>query len=229
MTICPTTSSFWKKPLSKLGFEVVSASNGEEALNLVADTDPDLVLLDLSMPVMGGLDVLRSLRADPNHGTLPVILLTAKTELNDLVTGLDSGADDYIRKPFRIEEVAARIKAHLRIQALQRQILENEKLLGKVEGIGQTLVTLAHHINNATQAISGMAQVCNARKDNLQQHHQLAEIAISQSARISAVLKSIQQMVDHVQVKTTDYAGDPDRMLDIEADLQQRLERLDRE
>ncbi len=107
------------------------------------------------------------------------------------MTRLDSGADDYIRKPFRIEEVAARIKAHLRIQALQRQILENEKLLGKVKGIGQTLVTLAHHINNATQTISGMAQVCNARKDNLQQHHQLAETAIGQSARISAVLKSI--------------------------------------
>ena len=116
-----------------------------------------LCFLDLSRPVMDGLEVLRSLRADPDPGTLPVILLTAKTELNDLVTGLDSGADDYIRKPFRIEEVAARIKAHLRIQALQRQILENEKLLGKVEGIGQTLVTLAHHINNATQAISGMA------------------------------------------------------------------------
>ena len=87
----PLNVEFLEEELVKLGFEIVTASNGEEALHRVADTHPDLVLLDLSMPVMDGLEVLKSLRADPKHGTLPVILLTAKTDLDDLVAGLDTG------------------------------------------------------------------------------------------------------------------------------------------
>ncbi len=223
----PLNLEYLEEELKILGYEVVTATDGEQALKQVASAGPDLVLLDLSMPNMDGLEVLQALRADPRYQGLPVILLTARKEYEDRVKGLDAGADDYITKPFHMGEVAARIKAQLRIQDLQREVVERGKILARVEGIGQTLVTLSHHINNAAQAISGMSQLCQTDPENIQQHHQLAQIALKQTNRISAVLQSLQQMVDHMDVRTVDYAGDPDRMLDIEEDLQKRLEALE--
>ena len=223
----PPNVEYLEEELTALGYDVVTAIDGETALEQVAEQIPDLVLLDLSLPGRDGLSVLEALRSDPVHRGLPVILLTARKEVEDRVKGLDAGADDYITKPFHIGEVAARIKAHLRIQTLQREVLEREKRLSRLQGIGQTLVTLAHHINNATQAISGMAQLCRDGPTDLEQHHQLVNISLRQSAKISAVLQSLQLMVEQMDARTTDYAGDPDRMLDIEKELSRRLEELD--
>ncbi len=223
----PLNVEFLEEELTALGYEVATATDGEAALEQVDEQRPDLVLLDLSLPGRDGLAVLETLRSDPSYRGLPVILLTARKELEDRVKGLDAGADDYITKPFHMGEVAARIKAQLRIQSLQREVLEREKRLARLQGIGQTLVTLAHHINNATQAISGMAQLCRDGPDDLGQHHQLVDISLRQSVKISAVLQSLQQMVEQMDARTTDYAGDPDRMLDIETELSRRLEELD--
>ena len=222
----PLNLEYLQEELQTLGYDVITAADGEEALRKVSSAGPDLVLLDLSMPGMDGLEVLRTLREDPDYRGLPIVLLTARKELDDRVKGLDAGADDYITKPFQIDEVAARIKAQLRIQELQREVLEREKTLARVEGIGQTLVTLAHHINNATQAISGMAQLCQADGSDPEQNRQLVRIALKQSARISAVLHSLQQVVDRMDIRTADYAGDPDRMLDIEENLRILLRTL---
>ncbi len=225
----PLNVEYLEEELQRLGFEVWTAADGETALDLVASVGPDLILLDLSLPGIDGIDVIRSLRDGPEHQGLPIILLTASKELEDRIRGLDAGADDYITKPFQMPEVAARINAHLRIQALQDEVLSRERRIARLDGVGQTLVTLAHHINNATQAISGMAQLSQLNPEDAEQHKQMSETAIRQTARICAVLKTLQQMVDRMDIKTTDYAGDPDRMLDIEDDLQRRLEALGRE
>jgi len=213
--------------LTTLGFDVVTATDGEMALEQTVKEQPDLLLLDLSLPKKDGLEVLALLRADPQFESLPVILLTARKEYEDRVKGLDAGADDYITKPFHLGEVTARIKALLRMQELQRQVLHRETYLSKVEGVQQTLVTLAHHINNATQAISGMAQICQGDPNDVPQHHQLVEVAHNQSMKISAVIQCLQKMVDHLDIRTADYAGDPDRMLDIEGELKDFLDTLE--
>ena len=223
----PLNVEYLEEELQALGYEVATAEDGEVALREIARTRPDLILLDLSMPKMDGLEVLRVLRADADYRGLPVILLTARKEYDDRVKGLDAGADDYITKPFHLGEVVARIKALLRIQELQREVLEREKRLARVEVIGQIMVTLAHHINNAIQAVFGMAQLCEAAPDNLQSHHHLVDIALKQSAKISAVLKCLQKMVDRMDLRTADYAGDPNRMLDIEEDLKRSLDALE--
>ena len=89
-------------------------SSGEAALQAVAARAPDLVILDLNLPVLGGLDVCRILRARPDAKTLPIIMLTARTGENDRVQGLEEGADDYVTKPFSLRELAARVRAVLR-------------------------------------------------------------------------------------------------------------------
>ena len=93
------------------GFETTVVSDGAEALPAVRSTSPDLVLLDLMLPGMNGIDVCRAIRAESG---VPVVMLTAKTDTVDIVLGLESGADDYVVKPFKPKELVARIRARLR-------------------------------------------------------------------------------------------------------------------
>ncbi|MBT5832462.1 MAG: response regulator [Candidatus Latescibacteria bacterium] len=223
----PLNLDFLEEQLLLLNHEVEKAIDGNQALDQIRSFLPDLVLLDYDMPEKNGVEVLEILRKDESFASLPVIMITAKRDHEDRLAGIEAGADDYITKPFHMDEVATRIRSLLRLRDLQQQIVDREKKLSQVEGVGQTLVTLAHHINNATQAIAGMAQLCGQAPDNLAQHQQLASISLVQSQKITAVIDSLQEMVDRMNLKTADYAGDPDKMFDIEADLKKRLEQIE--
>jgi two-component system alkaline phosphatase synthesis response regulator PhoP len=100
--------------LEKEGYDVLSASDGEKALEIVRKSAPDLVILDLMLPVIAGLEVCRFIRKDLSTEHLPIIMLTAKTEDLDKIIGLELGADDYITKPFNVRELISRIRAVLR-------------------------------------------------------------------------------------------------------------------
>jgi DNA-binding response OmpR family regulator len=104
-------------PLRKDGYEVVQATDGREALARFAETTFDLVVLDVMMPKVDGLEVCRRLRA---RSTVPIIMLTAKSEEIDKVLGLELGADDYITKPFSLREFRSRVKAALRRAGMTR-------------------------------------------------------------------------------------------------------------
>jgi two-component system phosphate regulon response regulator PhoB len=100
--------------LEKEGFAVCSAGDGEEALLQISENKPDAVLLDWMLPLVSGLEVCRQIRRAPQSRSLPIILLTARGEEADRVRGLDSGADDYIVKPFSPSELVARLRAVIR-------------------------------------------------------------------------------------------------------------------
>jgi DNA-binding response OmpR family regulator len=107
----PMVREVLSRYLEKEGFAVCAAADGEEALTLFAAEAPDIVLLDLMLPKIDGLEVFRRMRAS---GSTPVIMLTAKGEETDRVVGLELGADDYVTKPFSPREVIARVRAVLR-------------------------------------------------------------------------------------------------------------------
>jgi DNA-binding response OmpR family regulator len=96
------------------GYTVKGASSGQAALDIIAQQLPDLVVLDIVMPEMDGLEVCRRLRADPFTSKLPIIFLTARGRATDIVQGLDTGGDDYLTKPFEVMELPARVRALLR-------------------------------------------------------------------------------------------------------------------
>ena len=100
--------------LSKEGFDVCSALDGEEGLALIKKEVPDLVLLDLMLPGLDGIEICRKLKTDYSTRSIPIIMVTAKGEESDIVLGLGMGADDYIVKPFRPRELMARIRSVLR-------------------------------------------------------------------------------------------------------------------
>lgn len=99
-------------------YEVLTAVDGEEALSVAREKKPDLVLLDIMMPKMDGIDVCRQLKADPSLPFMPIIMITAKTGAQDVVTALDAGADEYLTKPVDHGALVARVKSMLRIKAL---------------------------------------------------------------------------------------------------------------
>jgi two-component system phosphate regulon response regulator PhoB len=105
--------------LAQAGHEVVSALNAEQAQQIIKRALPDLILLDWMLPGMSGIDLCRKLRADERVKPVPIIMLTARSEERDKVLGLETGADDYITKPFSPRELVARIKAVLRRRAPQ--------------------------------------------------------------------------------------------------------------
>jgi two-component system phosphate regulon response regulator PhoB len=100
--------------LTREGYQVGSAATGEDALKAARSELPDLIVLDLMLPGIDGLEVTKLLKSDTNTSTIPIVMLTAKGDEADIVTGLELGADDYITKPFSPRVVAARIKAVLR-------------------------------------------------------------------------------------------------------------------
>jgi len=107
--------------LEREGHKVVPAQTGEDALNLVKTKRPDLIILDLMLPGIQGLEVCRHIRANPDYSDIPILILSAKDTEMDRVLGLEMGADDYITKPFSVRELIARIRVALRRADGQRK------------------------------------------------------------------------------------------------------------
>jgi two-component system response regulator QseB len=118
----PRLASFLEKGLRSNGFVTTLAADGDRAIALARDDDFDLLMLDLGLPGKDGTDVLRELRASGQR--MPVIILTARDDVSDKVGGLEGGADDYVTKPFRFEELLARVRARLRDErTVERTVL----------------------------------------------------------------------------------------------------------
>lgn len=114
--------------LSREGYEVLSATNGEEGLRRVREETPDLVLLDLMLPGIDGVELCRELKSEPKTRGVPIIMVTAKGDESDVVLGLGVGADDYIKKPFSPKELVARVRAVLRRAPLRHEDSKNLRI-----------------------------------------------------------------------------------------------------
>lgn len=126
--------------LGKSGFNLIEASDADEAQERLADDLPDLILMDWMLPGMSGIDLARRLKRDDYSRAVPIIMLTARSEEDDRVGGLDAGADDYVTKPFSPRELVARIKAVLR-----RASPEGDSDLLEADGL--KLDTLSHRVS----------------------------------------------------------------------------------
>jgi two-component system, OmpR family, alkaline phosphatase synthesis response regulator PhoP len=170
--------------LEKEGFSVTAAASGEEALRLAAGSPPDLILLDLMLPGLGGFDVCRALKREPRTAAVPVVMLTARGEDADVVAGLELGAEDYITKPFSPKVLAARIRSVLRRHAPSMEDASNRhasavltagaltldpsrheaRVDGRVADLTPTEFTLLHFLARHPGWVFTRAQIIDAVK-----------------------------------------------------------------
>ncbi len=187
-----------RRILRRHDYDTLTAKDGKSGLELARRDRPDLVLLDVMMPGIDGLEVCRQLKGDRETRKIMIILVTGRGSTDNLVEGLEAGADDYITKPFQLPELMARVRSALRVKQLTDEIEErNRELLRsqrermrseKMATIGLLATGIAHEFNNIMSGISGFAQLAEtnpAFKDRL------VELAKSQSERALQITRSL--------------------------------------
>jgi DNA-binding response OmpR family regulator len=151
------------------GYEVVKAASGEEALGKLSGNQIDLILLDVMMPKMSGIEVLEKLRADEKTKAIPVVMVTVLKETEDKVKALEAGCDDFISKPFDKIELLARVKSILKISYYRRQLEEEEKFKAVVDKIsdGIAICSQDYLIKDSNAAILKYLNVSDPANVNL--------------------------------------------------------------
>ncbi len=143
-----------RKRLRYEGYETVEAYDGEECLLRARECSPDLIILDVMMPKLDGYEVCRNLKSNRKTAYIPVLMLTAKGEVESKVKGLGAGAQDYVAKPFNYTELSARIKSLLTAQAAREQLVQEEKS----EALDHMMEGVVHELRNPLTSIGGFAR-----------------------------------------------------------------------
>lgn len=143
------TQYILNKLLSKNGYDVLIANNGQEALEVIKDDLPKAIVADWTMPIMDGIELCNILKSDEKYKLIYYIILTARTSLKDRVKGLDVGADDFLLKPIENQELLARIRSGVRIHNLQNELKSIEHSKALIE----MACTIGHKLNNPLSSL----------------------------------------------------------------------------
>ena len=200
--------------LTHLGHESRSASDGGEAWELFQAEPVPLVILDLTMPVLDGLEVCRRIRAHDAGGVTFVLVLTARDARDDLTEVLDAGADDYVAKPSTPENLRARLEIATRriAQDEARRAAEAELARARwLAGIGETTIALEHEINNPLSALLGHAELLLMDRNLSADQREQLQVVREQAARIAEVVRRLAKLKNPQSVEYLSGA----RMLDL--------------
>ncbi len=146
---------FIREMLHKAGYHIHTAQDGVHCLESVADLNPDLILMDVVMPKMNGIEACKRLKSEPVSERIPVIFVTGSTDDKTLKEAFDAGASDFVSKPVRQVELLARVRTVLNQQLMMRRLAEKEKLKGVLETAGG----VCHELNQPLQYILGVVQL----------------------------------------------------------------------
>src|SRR5277367_4964749 len=167
----PINVQLLKRKLERAGLGVITANNGLEALEQVKEHKPDLILLDLMMPDMDGIEVCQRLQERSDTRSIPVIFVTARTTKESKLEGLAVGAVDYITKPIDLDETVARVQTQLRFAAVNRENLELQRRLEesrRAATIGAVAQGIAHNLNNLLGVVIGYLDLIKSAYDKPQ-------------------------------------------------------------
>lgn len=154
----PINIKLLQRKLERQGMDVHVAYNGRECISKVEEVLPDLILLDVMMPEMDGIETCQRLKSNPRTETIPIIFITAKASKEGKLEGLDAGAVDYITKPIDLDETLARVRTQLRLQEMFRENLRLQERLGdarKAAAVGAITQGIAHNLNNLLGVVVG--------------------------------------------------------------------------
>jgi signal transduction histidine kinase len=171
----------------KESYVVDAARDGAEALELLRQNRPDLVLTDVMMPEVSGLDLTRAIKEDPSLRHIPVILLTARGESEGALEGYEAGADDFVSKPFHTKVLQARIRAHLKMRGLSLQLADQARLASA----GTLAAGLAHEVKNPLNAAVNAVRVLEEGGSSRVSNEKLMNVVIDALARIDGIVSAL--------------------------------------
>jgi len=187
------TVELLKKRLRFEGYETIEAYDGEQCLEQAVKRNPDLIILDVMMPKMDGFEVCRRLKANRSTAYIPVLMLTAKGEVEDKIKGLGVGAHDYVPKPFDYKELSARIKSLLAIKSAREKLVQEEKS----EALDHMMDELAHELRNPLTSIGGFARRVFDNLAEEDPNREYVKIILKEVARLEKMVRHL------VELKTT--------------------------
>ncbi|MCI0419998.1 MAG: response regulator, partial [Acidobacteria bacterium] len=186
-----------------LGFQVLYVSSGEKALSEIIVFRPEIILLDIRMPQMDGFEVCRSIRRNPEHANVIIIMLTSVGEVEDKIKGIDIGANDYVVKPFGLSElfeVVARVNRFLDTKGAYLRKMEEETFL-TLRGAANTV---CHEINNPLTAIVGAARVLSMKLAERTDAAELQTETVSILEAAQRIQNITHQLARAIRVVTTE-------------------------
>ena len=165
--------------LYKEGLDISAATNGRQALESAACNLPDIILLDVSMPKMDGYEVCRELKKNPATALIPVIFLTAKVDSEDILKGFESGAVDYVTKPFNPKELMSRVSTHLELKRSRDYIALQNRELSELNSMKDKLFSIiAHDLRNPVGSILGFSEILDQTYEKLSEDERRQYIKI---------------------------------------------------
>lgn len=185
--------------LIKEDYQIFSALNGELALKVAEAKKPDLILLDIQMPGMDGFEVCKKLKEIETCKSIPIIFITARTDIEDIVKAFDTGAKDYITKPINRRELLARVKTHLALIKANKEAVD----LQKVKAVLAMIVTINHELNQPLTAINGYLTMF---KQSLSRNYQCTDQETTFFAHIEKSMKKVLELLEkYREAKEFDY------------------------
>jgi len=184
--------------LEKEGLAVIPAHSGQEALDLVEQAPPELILLDVMMPGMDGIEVCRRLQADSRYKNIPLIFVTARISKEGRLDGLRAGAVDYITKPIDLDETLARVRTQLRVVQMNRDMLELQQRLEEARraaSIGAITQGIAHNLNNLLGVVIGYLELIKAKPQSPESVLANAEKLGNAVQRIVGIIRQLTSLV----------------------------------
>ena len=196
----PINLEFFDVMLTKLGFDVEKAENGEEALEKIKSYEPDLMILDNIMPGLTGWEVTKQVKSDEeyaDYSDIPIIMFSAMDSVEDKIEGFELGVEDYITKPFNFSEVLARIRAVLRNRELSRQVGRRERRIAVIESLNNSLIFFTQHIRKPISEVLDKANTVNSKDDK--EMMELVELLKKESQEILATLDGLQDEIEDLK------------------------------
>jgi two-component system sensor histidine kinase/response regulator len=194
----PINVQLLKRRMDKEGIETLSAHSGQEALTVVGRHRPDLILLDVMMPDMDGLEVCRRLQSEESSRHIPVIFVTASNTKESRLQGLAAGAVDYITKPVDLDETVARVRTQLRLVAINREILDLQRRLSEARraaAIGAVTQGVAHNLNNLLGVALGYLDLIQSHPDKPEHVSKNAKSVEDAMQRIVSIIRQLGTLV----------------------------------
>ena len=194
-----------KRKLEREGISVISAYSGQEALDAVASEKPDLILLDVMMPEMDGIEVCTRLQSREDTRSIPVIFITARNSKEGKLEGLAVGAVDYITKPIDLDETLARVQTQLRFVAINREMVDLQRRLAEARRtatIGAVTQGIAHNLNNLLGVVIGYLDLIKSQAEKPDAVRRNAEAVERAVQRIVSIIKQLSSMVVKTRMPT---------------------------